>query len=213
MPSKHQQETRAAVGFRARSGWTAFVVVGGATLPGAARSPIVLERGRIELVETQARWFKQPYHAAAGMELKEAQDFLLRCARQSRLLARRALRDLINNLRAKGHSLACCGVVLGSGRPLPALAATLRSHAMIHTAEGVLFREVLVRAAGDCELAVTGVSERDLYSRGATDLRLPANQLRRRLAGMGKTIGPPWRQDEKLSALVAWLAMLARPQN
>ena len=196
---------RAAIGFRAHSGWTAFVVIAG-----AARSPTVLARGRIELVETEARWFKQPYHAAAGMEIGEAKAFLRRCEKGASLLARRALRQIADDQRTKGHDLIACGIVLGSGRPLPALAATLASHALIHTAEGVLFREALVRASEDCALPVTGVSERELYDRGADELRLPTNKLRRCLDDMGKAIGPPWRQDEKSSALVAWLALAGR---
>ena len=200
-----KEEPRAAVGFRAHSGWTAFVVIAG-----SARSPAVLARGRIELVETEARWFKQPYHAAAGMDLKDAKVFLSRCAKGARLLARRSLRKIAEDQNAKGNALVGCGIVLGSGRPLPALAATLSSHALIHTAEGVLFRDALVRAGEDCELAVTGVAEKELYARSAAALRLSEPQLRRRLAEMGKAIGPPWRHDEKNSALVAWLTLAGR---
>jgi hypothetical protein len=203
----------AAIGFRAHSGWTAFVVLGMAARAGKSPAPVVLDRGRIELVQSDARWFKQPYHAAAGMDLKDAQKFLRRCAAHARLRARRALRDLTGKLRANGHEVAGCGVVLGSGRPLPPLASTLRSHAMIHTAEGVFFREALVRASGDCDLPVTGVGERELLARAVAQLRLPVPHLRSRLAAMGKTLGPPWRQDEKYSALVAWLAMSSREEH
>lgn len=199
----------AAVGFRAHSGWTAFVVLGSTKLANRAHAPTVLHRGRIELVERDARWFKQPYHAAAGMKLEEAEEFLRRCARQARLLGRRSLRKIAGDLGTKGHTLIGCGIVLGSGRPLPAFAATLASHALIHTAEGVLFRETLVRASEDCKLPVTGVSERELYARGASDLHLSVHQLRDCLTDMGKVLGPPWRQDEKNSALVAWLALAA----
>ena len=195
-------EGRAAVGFRAHSGWTAFVI-----LVGSPRSLVVLDRGRIELVERDARWFKQPYHAAAGMDLKDAEEFLKRCASASRLLARRAIRQLSNDLRKKGHALSACGIVLGSGRPLPPLASTLKSHALIHTAEGILFREALVRASKDCKLPVCGVAERELYSRAATELHSSEAVLRKRLGEMGKAIGPPWRQDEKHAALTAWMAL------
>jgi hypothetical protein len=201
------EERSAAVGFRAHSGWTAFVVVANAAPTGTARSPIVLDRGRIELVETQARWFKQPYHAAAGMDMKDAEDFLKRCASASQLLARRAIRELRNGLRKKGHALAACGIVLGSGRPLPPLASTLKSHALIHTAEGILFREALARASKACKLPVCGVAERELYRRAAAELRSTEAVLRKRLAEMGKAVGPPWRADEKNAALVAWMAL------
>jgi hypothetical protein len=181
--------------------------LGSASRTGTARTPVVLNRGRITLVDAQARWFKQPYHAAAGMNPKDAQEFLQRCATRARLLARRALRGIAASVTPQGYCLQDCGIVLGFGRPLPALAAILRSHPMLHTAEGVFFREVLARVARNCKFPVTGVSERELFARGASDLGLPAHKLRRHLAGMGKPLGPPWRQDEKYSALVAWLAL------
>ena len=61
-------------------------------------------------------------------------------------LARQGLRAVIDDLRASGHDVIGCGIVLASGRPATTLAATLASHALIHTAEGELFREVLVQA-------------------------------------------------------------------
>ena len=198
---------RAAVGFRSHSGWTAFVVLGTASSARSARSPIVLARGRISLVDTQARGFKQPYHAAAGMDLKEAQELLRRSARQARLLARRALREMVASAKSQGYSLANCGIVLGSGRPLPPLATILRAHPLLHTAEGIFYRDALVRAAKDCRFPVTGISERELFTRAASDLQCPAHQVRRHLAAMGQPLGAPWRQDEKYSAVVAWLAL------
>jgi hypothetical protein len=202
MASKHTLESRAAVGFRAHCGWSAFVV-----LAGSPRSPTVLDRGRVELVERDARWFKQPYHAAAGMDLKDAEDFLKRGANAARQLARRALRGIIEQSDERGQHVTACGVVLGSGRPLPPLASTLASHAMIHTAEGIFFREAIVRAGEDCKLPVTGVAERELFVRGAAALRIAAEQLPARLTAMRTAIGPPWGQDEKYAALVAWMAL------
>jgi hypothetical protein len=32
--------------------------------------------------------------------------------------------------------------------------------------------------------------------------------LQRRVAELGKPIGPPWTQDQKFAALVAWLALV-----
>ncbi len=34
-------------------------------------------------------------------------------------------------------------------------------------------------------------------------------ELRCRVNDMGRTLGPPWRQDEKSAALVGWLALLS----
>jgi len=36
---------------------------------------------------------------------------------------------------------------------------------------------------------------------------MPLGQLERRVADLGKPLGPPWSQDQKCAALAAWLAL------
>jgi hypothetical protein len=193
---------RAALGFRAHSGWAALVVVAG-----PRRSPAVIDRRRVELIAPGIP--RQPYHAAEKLDLKEAERLVGRCANTAARLAQEAVRAVVEELRDKGHEVAGCGILLASGRPLPTLAATLASHALIHTAEGELFRDALARASRQCGLPVTGVRERELYERGAKEFRMAPNQLRRHVAEMGRALGPPWTQDQKHAALVGWLALAA----
>ena len=200
--------THAALGLRAHSGWAVVVAVAG-----PPRSPAVVGRWRIELADPAVVGSKQPYHAAEGLDLKEAEEFLRRCTDGTRLLARRALRAVIRDLRNRSHDVAGCGILLSSGRPATTLAATLASHALIHTAEGELFRDALIRASKYCHLAVTAVRERELYARAAAELRVHADELPGRLTELGRPIGPPWRQDEKHAALVAWLALALATQQ
>ncbi len=198
--------THAAVGLRAHSGWAALVVVAG-----PPRSPAVIERRRIELVDHGIP--RQPYHAAKKLDLQEAAELVRRCAHRARLLARRALREVVKDLHTKGHDVVGCGLLLSSGRPATTLAETLASHALIHTAEGELFREALAHASKQCDLRVTGVRERQLFAQGESQLHLPAGELRRRVSELGRFIGPPWRQDEKYAALVGWLVLAAASQR
>jgi len=194
--------TPAALGFRAHSGWAAAVAVAG-----PPRSSVVIERKRIELVDKKTPDSVQPYHAAAKLELAEAQKWVKHCDGRAQFLARQAMQAFIRDLEQKGYRVVACGVVLASGRPLPSLAAILASHALIHTAEGELFRNALAEAGKHCGLNVTGVKERELYARGAAELHVEEDELRRRLAEIGRLLGPPWRQDEKSSTLAGWLAL------
>ena len=198
----------AALGFRAHSGWAALVAVAG-----PPRAPVVIDRRRIELVDPATRGAKQPYHAAQRLDLKQARELVRRCTVEARRLARRALRAVLNDLREKGHDVVGCGILLGSGRSATTLAATLASHALIHTAEGELFRDVLIRASEHHGLRVTGVRERELYARAAAELGATADELRHRATEMGRPVGSPWRQDQKHAALVAWLALAARSRQ
>ena len=195
--------TRAALGFRAHSGWAAAVAVSG---PPSA--PEVVGRRRIEIADAGDPDAKQPYHAAEGLDLEDAERLVRRCTQSSQRLARAAVGAMLVELRAAGHSVVGGGLLQGSGRALPSLAGILASHALIHTAEGQMFRDILAEAARHHDLPVIEVRERELMAHCATD-GLSADKLTRRLAEMGRALGPPWRQDEKLATLAAWLALAA----
>lgn|SRR5262245_62477736 len=194
----------AAIGFRAHSGWAALVVVGGE--PG---SPTVIDRRRIELADPSVPGFPQPYHAAEGMQLKQAEKLIGKCVDVARLLAGAGLGEVIDQVVSQGHKLVGCGLLLSSGRLPGTLAAILASHALIHTAEGELFREALNHASRHFKLPVTAVKERELFDHAAATLHIPADDLQSHISEMGRPIGPPWRQDQKLAALVGWLALVA----
>jgi hypothetical protein len=193
---------KAALGFRAHSGWAAMVA-----LAGERRSPSVVDRRRIQIADSSLRGSKQPYHAAEGLEIGKARELLRQYTDGSRRLAREALRGVAKELRKEGHQLAGAGLLLGSGRTGVTLEATLASHALIHTADGDHFRDALTKACDRLDLPVTGVREKELFPRAAATLRLSEEEIRRRVAEMGKAIGPPWTQDEKLSALAAWMVL------
>jgi hypothetical protein len=197
----------AALGFRAHSGWTALVAI-----CGTKGVPRVLARERIHLVETFTYEFRQPYHTAEKMPLEEARAFIARVETEARRLTHRAIHELQQNLEAQGYKLRRCGLVLASGRTLPALPQILASHALIHTADGELFRRAILDASVRSGLAAATTKERDLPNEASRVLRLKPSDLSRRIADLGRPLGPPWSQDEKLASLVAWLA-LASPSS
>jgi hypothetical protein len=198
----------AALGFRAHSGWTALVA-----LTVTKGAPCVLARQRIHLVETFTYRFRQPYHTAKNLPLDEARAFVAGVQTQARSLAYRAIRELQESLREQGYRLTRCGLVLASGRPLPELPSILASHALIHTADGELFREALLHACARCGLWNKTAKERELPDEASRVLRLTPRGLTRRVADLGRPLGAPWSQDEKLASLIAWLALASKPSN
>lgn len=197
--------TDAALGFRAHSGWAAAVAVSG--WPAA---PVVVARRRLEIADPDDPDAKQPYHAAEPLAFAAAQWLVQGCTETSQRLARDAVGAMIADLRAAGHAVVGCGLLQGSGWPLPDLAGILASHALIHAAEGQMFREVLAAAGRHHELTVIEIREGELMTRCTADLRLSSEQLTRMLTALGRTLGPPWRQDEKFATLAAMLALAAR---
>jgi hypothetical protein len=191
--------SEAALGFRAHSGWAALVAVAG-----PVREPVAVLRRRVVLSETTPR---QPFHAAEGRPFASAEDLILRSTEEAGALAEAALREAVADLRAMGHEAVASGLLLAAGRPLPGLRDILTSHALIHAAEGELFREVLRQASRRCGLRLAEVGERELEERAPRSLRSPHAVLQRRVADWGKALGSPWTQDEKRAALVAWLAL------
>jgi hypothetical protein len=193
---------RAAVGFRAHSGWAAAVAVAG-----PADAPVAVARRRIEMVDRGVPGAAQPYHAAAGLKIRDAERIVANCTARAALLAQRALAAMLEELQGSGYAVTGCGLLLASGRPLPALESILASHPLIHTAEGELFREALCAASRECGMPMVLVKERELFTRATADLGIPADVLQVRLLEMGRAMGPPWRQDEKYAAMVGWLAL------
>jgi hypothetical protein len=195
---------QASVGFRVHSGWSAAVAV---CLEKG--KPVVLWRLRVQLVETFTYRFRQPYHTGERMALPEAREFIGGVREKGRELACRAIRDLQVDLQGRGYQLTCGALLLASGRPLPELEKILASHALIHTADGELFRECLLHAGARCGLAVVSIRERELLDQAAKTLRVPRPSLLRRVTELGRPFGAPWTQDEKFATLAAWLAALA----
>ena len=196
------QSKQAAVGFRVHSGWSAVVAV---SLEKGA--PVVLARQRVHLVETFTYEFRQPYHTAEKMLAGQAREFISRMMAEARRLAYRAIRELESRTQEQGVKLTRCGLLLASGRALPELDKILASHALIHTADGELFREGILHAIARCGLEDFRVKEKELLDRAGRTLRIKPNALMRRVTELGRSVGSPWSQDEKLATLAAWLAL------
>src|SRR5712692_5011309 len=196
---------QAAIGFRVHSGWAAVVAV--CVDKG---SPIVIARQRVHLVETFTYEFRQPFHTAEKMLLGQAREFISRMQAEARRLACRAIRELESRTQEQGMKLTGCGLLLASGRPLPALEKILASHALIHTADGELFRDALLHASARCGLRDFTIKEKELLDRAGEAFRCKPNVLMRRVTELGRPFGAPWSQDEKFATLAAWLALEAR---
>src|SRR6267143_7236429 len=202
------QSKQAAFGFRVHSGWAALVAV---RLDEG--SPVVVARRRVHLVETFTYEFRQPYHTAEKMLGVQAREFISRMQAEARRLAYRAVRELESRTQEQGLKLTRCGLLLASGTPLPALDKILASHALIHTADGELFREALLHASARCGLRDFRIKDKELLDRAGKVFRLKSADLLGRVTELGRPFGSPWSQDEKFATLAAWLALRASPRS
>ena len=195
---------RAAIGFRVHSGWAAMVAV---SLEDGL--PVVLERRKLLMVRNFSYTFRQPYHTAEKMPLNDAAEFVRGVEQESRELALTGIRALQKELATLRYTLAGAGLLLASGRVLPEFEKILSSHALIHTADGELFRESIRSACKQAKVPLKAIRERELLAAAAERLKKRPDFLMRHVTRLGKSIGPPWTQDEKLATLAATLALVS----
>jgi hypothetical protein len=192
----------AAVGFRMHSGWAAVVA-----LCGPAETPVVVERRKIQLVKMFSYAYRQPYHTAQKMPQHEGVKFIRGVRSEAKRLALSSLRALQEDLAQADVKIVRGALLLASGRALPRLEQILASHALIHTADGELFRDGLRAACAAYNLPLEGITEKELFATASKVLSVQPTALKRRIATLGKSLGPPWSQDEKFAALGAWLTL------
>ncbi len=171
--------------------------------------PVVVLRRRVQLVDTFTYEFRQPYHTAKKMGVADGRKFILRMRAEARRLAYRAIREVQAELKEQGFTLRLAGLCLASGRPLPEIEKILASHALIHTADGELFREALAHASERCGLAVLKIRQKEVLERSGDVLRLKPEKVLRIATEAGRGMGAPWSQVEKFATVVAWVALVS----
>ena len=172
-----------AIGFVAHTGWAAAIAIG------AGEQLCLLDRRRVELV---AGGFEVAgvYHAAAELPLAKAKRLVADVRKSAERSARESVGAILSTLRESGGTPRACAIV-GGAKELPELAAILESHALIHTAEGDLYRSVIARASEAHGLRVEMLHPRDLDA--------DVGWVR----ALGRLAGPPWGKDQKLAAVAA----------
>jgi hypothetical protein len=186
------------LGFRPHTYWTAAVA-----LTGGPEAPTVLERRRIVFAEDHERFV---YHQAAEAPASAAALVgEVRAATGAR--AAREIGRLIEELDRRGAPARIAATAAQAGRTPEAIADILRSHALIHAAEGDFYRDVIADACLKSGLEVRRVAERRLIDLACGVLTVSGPSLKRRLSEMGATLGPPWSEDFRLATLAAWLQL------
>jgi len=187
-----------ALGFRVKSGWAAVVV-----LTGPARSPHVCQSFAIYMCDPKLPATRQPYHARMG-KLETNSGKLQVRMQIVRRVTKQSVAQVLLDCRRKNLKVRQAGLVVGSQID-PALIAN--PHIRAHALEGALFRTVLMDALRAERVRVLVFNERDAYSEGAIQLKRSAAELHRQIENLGRLVDGPWRAEQKLAALAAWIAL------
>jgi hypothetical protein len=189
----------AVIGLRPHTYWTAVVV-----LAGSVQNPRVVERRKIVFADGAERFV---FHSAEKLELAAARGLIETVRGRTESNAKRGFTDLLEGLERAGVGVELAVVPLSRNRPPEDLGRILRSHALMHAAEGSFYRDVLAGAFRRLGLEVARPPEAELGPRLAARLGVDQAALDARLGEMGTALGPPWTQDQKLAAQAAWLQL------
>lgn len=193
---------KVALGFKAHSGWAALVVIGD-----SGRELQVVDRRRLELVDSDSPWARQPYHAAERLDPKSAEKLVQRGTEAAYRIAQRQMLATIKSLRKHEHEILACAVLVPSLMPEWSVAEILAVHFRMHKAEGVLFPDALAAAAEKCGLNLIRIPEKQLSEEAEKLLAASLTDLTREVVKLGKTVGPPWGKDQKNAALAALIGL------
>lgn len=202
MKTKRIEESSVTIGLRAKTGRAIAVVLGG-----QLDSPRVLKRVEVKLTDPALPETSEPYHRVMDLPWSKATVAVRRIASRIERVASRELARLVREAHKDGLIVGAVGIVGAGERNLEKIGST---HIRAHAAEGVLFREVLEFAAAANKLSSRRFDERSLEMTAELELKLPIAIIRARLAEMGRSVGSPWRADEKAAAIAAWLVLAVK---
>ena len=188
----------AALGFRVKSGWAAAVL-----LTGPTRSPQLCDVRRIDLSDPRLPETRQPYHAAMG-KLETDTTKINRRVSVVRSIAQQSIATLLASYRQKGYAMRRAALVVGSQVDPDSIAS---AHIRAHAFEGQLFRSVLGEALQACRIRTEILVERNAYAQAAAKLKDSNDNVQRMIRDFGRVAQGPWRAEQKLAALAAWLTL------
>jgi len=190
------------IGLRAKTARAIAVVLGG-----SSDSPRVLTKLEIRLADPKIPATGQPYHEVMDLPWEESQKAVRKSAAAIEAIARKALAQLIKELKSEGFKVSGAGIVGAKDRDLARIG---NYHIRAHAAEGLLFRRVLDLAADANGLRRRTFPDREFDELVQTELGAEHAVLKRRLNELGRSLPPPWRADEKQAAIAAWLVLHGR---
>ncbi|PYJ57656.1 MAG: hypothetical protein DME82_01995 [Verrucomicrobia bacterium] len=188
----------AALGLRVKSGWAAAVL-----LTGTVRSPQLCDVRRIELSDPQHPETRQPYHAAMGKLERDARKINQRVD-VVRGIAQQSIATLLAGYRRQNLRIRRAALVVGSQIDPDSIA---NPHIRAHAFEGRLFRSVLEESLRAHRIRANILIERHAYAHAVEELKQTNQNVRRKIQDFGREMETPWRAEQKLAAVAAWLAL------
>ncbi len=200
----------AAIGLRAQKGGAVLVAVA----VDAGEPSVLMSRFLPTFTEGDRLAF-EPYGVASemprgrdGQASPEAVAAVAEGRRRQDERAARELQMVMAELAAAGYAPALATLLVNrAGWISDLLSYSLGWPEHVPVAEGLAVREALRAGCRHCGLDLAEFDEKSLPERAADGLGQSAGQVEARLKALGAVAGKPWRKEQKLACLAAWLAL------
>jgi hypothetical protein len=111
---------------------------------------------------------------------------------------------LLHRYQAAGHTPRVA-VAIGTSATDPE--TITNPHIRIHALEGRLFRRVVADTLNAAGVPCSYVLEQAVLAQAPTALDLTPAALKRKLAALKPSTGGPWRTEQKIATLAAWMLL------
>jgi hypothetical protein len=193
---------------------------GGGVIVGVAvdgRAPRVVLSAFLATGAEGDRLSLEPYHVAAEMARgargggKSSTDpaaVVAEGRKRQDQLAAEGLNDIVVKVRDAGCEPVVAALLVHRATWITdVLAYSLEWPEHVPVAEGLAVRDALRFAAGQLGIAIVETDEKSLHEVASKTLRLEPADLDARLKTLGTSAGKPWRKEQKLACLAAWVAL------
>jgi hypothetical protein len=161
----------------------------------------------------------EPYHVAAEMKRgpdggasAEAVAAVAEGRKRQDERAAKGLKDLVGMLRDAGCEPVVAALLVNrAGWISDLLAYSLSWPDHPPVAEGLAVREALRFAIAQAGIQVAELDEKSLPDHASAVLHLGPSEVDARLKNLGTPVGRPWRKEQKLACLAAWVTLATSP--
>jgi hypothetical protein len=123
-------------------------------------------------------------------------------------LAANGLGDIVRRVRDAGCEPVVAALLVNrAGWITDLFAYSLSAPEHPAVAEGLAVREALRFAFDRIGIEAVELDEKSLPERASEELRISPADLNARLKALGANVGRPWRKEQKLACLAAWVAL------
>jgi hypothetical protein len=160
----------------------------------------------------------EPYRVAAEMAQNlqggvpsEAAMAVAEGRKRQAELAAKGLDNIVRKLREAGCEPVVAALLVNrAGWITDLLEYSLSWPEHVPVAEGLAVRDALRFAIGRVGIDVAELDEKSLPDFASRELGIPPADLDAGLKAIGVAVGRPWRKEQKLACLAAWVAVAAR---